>query len=68
MITQKPGKREHYWLIAQELEAVLAGRDFGGLIIDENWGYWIRYDQLICPLIKAVKELSEKVKILENNQ
>lgn len=68
IITTKPGKREHYWLIAQELEAVLAGRDFGGLIIDENWGYWIRYDQLICPLIKAVKELSEKVKILENNQ
>ena len=68
IITEKPWKRNHYWLIAQELEEALWGIDFGGLVIDEEGNYAVRYDQLICPLIKAVKELSEKVKILENNQ
>lgn len=56
------GARRHYGLIAQEVEAALAGRDFAGLIRDKTSGrYGLRYDELIGPLIKAVQELSQQV-------
>ena len=64
--TPVEGKRTHFGLIAQEVEESLNGIDFGGLVITENNEYSLRYDQFICPLIKAVKELSDKVKLLES--
>lgn len=64
--TPVEGKRTHFGLIAQEVEKSLNGIDFGGLVITENNEYSLRYDQFICPLIKAVKELSDKVKLLES--
>ncbi len=66
IVTQKLWKRNHFWLLAQEVEEALNWVDFWGLVIDENWKYALRYDQFISPLIKAVQELSARVKELEN--
>lgn len=57
-----PGVRTHYGLIAQEVETALNGKDFAGLVYDEEADvYGLRYEQFISPLIKAVQELSAKV-------
>jgi len=58
VIKPREGKRTHYGLIAQEVEALLDGKDFGGFIHDENTDTkGLRYDQFIAPLIKAIQEL-----------
>lgn len=68
----KKRNRYHYGLIAQELKEVSEsiGIDFGGLQDHSiNGGsdvMSIGYDELIAPLIKAVQELSLKVKDLES--
>jgi hypothetical protein len=68
------GKRKHYGLIAQEVKQTLDSlnvEDFGGWILDDiddpdsNQG--LRYEEFISPLIKAVQELSARVKQLEGN-
>lgn len=60
-------KRYHYGLLAQEVEEVLNGEDFAGLIKDENSGkYGLRYNELFAPMIKAIQELKERVEELEN--
>ena len=74
VLEEKPGKRTHFWFIAQEVEEAVKqvseelGQevDFWGLVVDEKGNYALRYDQLIAVLAQAVKELNEKVKILEN--
>ncbi len=66
IVTPKLWKRNHFWLLAQEVEEALNWVDFWGLVIDENGKYALRYDQFITPLIKAVQELSARVKELEN--
>jgi hypothetical protein len=65
-----PGQRTHFGLIAQEVKAALPeGVDFGGWVLtdknDANSQQALRYDQFIAPLIQAVKELSQKVEVLE---
>lgn len=68
----KIGKRFHHGLIAQEVEALISktGIDFGGFQDHSISGgddiLSIGYDELIAPLIKAVQELSLKVKDLES--
>jgi hypothetical protein len=68
----KVGKRFHHGLIAQEVEALITetGIDFGGFQNHSlNGGsdvLSIGYDELIAPLIKAVQELSQRVKVLES--
>lgn len=63
--------RNHHGLIAQEVQAVMAdlGIDFGGLQDHTvNGGIdrlSIGYSELIGPLIKAVQQLSARVKVLE---
>lgn len=66
------GNRTHYGLIAQEVKSVLdeAGiEDFGGWVIsdvnDPEGQQALRYEEFISPLIKAVQELTARVKILE---
>jgi len=70
-IEQRAGERQHFGLIAQEVKSAIPnGVDFGGWILtdknnpDSEQG--LRYEEFIAPLIKAVKELSDKVKALEN--
>ena len=61
--------RSHYGLIAQEVEEALAGADCAALIKspreDGGHDYGLRYAELVSPLIKAVQELSARVKELE---
>lgn len=61
-----PGKRPHYGFIAQHVEEVLGGKDFAGLIYDEDADvYGLRYGEFVAPLVMAVQELSSRVKVLE---
>lgn len=67
-----PGARTHYGLIAQEVKEVLdqAGvEDFAGWVLldkeDSNSEQALRYEEFISPLIKAVQELTARVKALE---
>jgi len=73
-IVSVPGTRTHYGLIAQEVKEVLdqsGVEDFAGWVkIDmsqEDSMQGLRYDQFISPLIKAVQELTARVKALEEN-
>lgn len=72
---EKPGNRVHYGLIAQEVKQTLdelGVEDFGGWVLDDiedpDSTQALRYEEFISPLIKAVQELSAKVKQLENKQ
>ena len=67
-----PGKRTHFGLIAQEVRSVVDGLgiDFGGHVIENDITnpdsmQALRYTEFISPLIKAVQELSAKIKELE---
>jgi len=74
-LVEKVGKRTHYGLLAQEVEKAVtdAGIDVDdfapciGSPDDPNATRGLRYQELIAPLIKAVQELSAKVKVLEGN-
>lgn len=72
VVTPVDGKRTHYGLIAQEVaQAVQASGvvDFGGYVqadmTDPNSELGLNYSEFIAPLIKAVQELSARVKALE---
>jgi hypothetical protein len=67
-----PGTRTHYGLIAQEVKEALDESgvgDFAGWVqmdmSQEDSMQGLRYDQFISPLIKAVQELTARVKALE---
>jgi len=66
------GDRIHYGLIAQQVKSVIdeSGiEDFGGWVIsdlaDPEGQQALRYEEFISPLIKAVQELTARVKLLE---
>ena len=65
----RPGRRTHYGLLAQQVQAVLDGADFAGHILadpaDPDSEQGLRYDSFIAPLIRAVQELAERVGALE---
>lgn len=66
IITPIEGKRTHYGLIAQEVEELLDGKDFGGFIHDKETDIkGLRYDQFIPVLINAIKELKAEIEILK---
>lgn len=66
-----PGKRVHYGLLTTEVKAAAdaAGVDFGGYVKgdldDPESQEFLRYEEFVAPLIKAVQELSAKVVALE---
>lgn len=66
--------RFHHGVIAQEVQAVAdaAGVDFGGMQHHAAKGgedvFSVGYDEFIAPLIKAVQELSARVKQLESER
>jgi hypothetical protein len=67
-----PGKRLHYGFIAQEVKAALDAsgvEDFAGWVQDDtsdpNSTQSLSYEQFIAPLVKAVQELTNRVKQLE---
>ena len=57
-ITETPHvfTRPHYGMIAQEVEELLDGKDFAGLIKNDD-GYGLRYNEFISPMVKAIQEL-----------
>jgi len=63
--------RYHHGLIAQEVETILSrlGIDFGGIQYHKIAGgddcYSLGYTEFIAPLIRAVQQLSARVKALE---
>ncbi len=62
------GTRKHYGVIAQELKqaATDLGEKFDGLLYDEKKdGYRLKYETLIAPLTKAIKELDERTQQLK---
>jgi hypothetical protein len=68
----RAGVRTHYGLIAQEVKSALDASgctDFAGYIKtdpeDPHSEEGLRYDQFIAPLIRAVQELSARVRVLE---
>lgn len=67
-----PGSRTHFGLIAQEVKEALDAsgiEDFAGWVkmdmSEEDSMQGLRYDQFIAPLIKAVQELTARVKAIE---
>ena len=69
----KTGKRLHYGFIAQEVKQALDAtgvEDFAGYVQDDlsdpESGLSLSYEQFIAPLVKAVQELTDRVKELEN--
>lgn len=67
--TMHEGKRTHYGLIAQEVKEALGDVDSGVWSLadpgDPNSAQALRYEELIAPLINAVKELSGTVRALQ---
>jgi hypothetical protein len=62
------GEKEHYGLIAQELNQALTELNvrFDGLGHDSNKdAYRVTYEELIAPVIKSIQELDERLKIVE---
>jgi hypothetical protein len=72
VVTPTEGKRTHYGLIAQEVRQAVAASgvvDFGGFVqtdlADPESELGLNYGEFIAPLIKAVQELSARVRDLE---
>lgn len=71
-ITEIPGKRTHWGLVSQDVRAALTAlgvEDFAGYVLDDkddpDSTQSLRYHEFIGPMIKAIQELSAKVKKLE---
>jgi hypothetical protein len=71
----RPGRRRHHGLIAQEVRAALDElgiADFAGYVLadpaDPDSRQGLRYDQFIAPLVKAVQELDERLRRLEDSR
>jgi hypothetical protein len=75
-ITKETHGRTHYGMIAQDVEEVLKGKDFGGFVDpnyaldDEDEGKGelhmsLRYEEFISPMIKAIQEVDDKIEDLE---
>lgn len=66
------GQRTHYGLLAQEVAAALAGRDFAGYVLadsdDPDSAKGLRYDAFIAPLIAAVQQLAQRLQELERRR
>lgn len=65
--------RRHMGLIAQDVESSMqavgiASEDFGGLCIDEEGQYGLRYEEFIPILIAKVQKLEKKLNELEEIQ
>jgi len=57
--------RKHFGFIAQDIEKELPIDEFMIVKLDEEGYHTLDHGQLIAPLVRAVQELSEKVKELE---
>ena len=70
--------RTHYGMIAQDVEKVLDGKDFGGFV-NHNYSLEdgtegkgelhmsLRYEEFISPMIKSIQEVDKKVNTIKMN-
>jgi hypothetical protein len=61
-------KKEEFGFIAQEVELALkeAGADNSGIITKDDSGlYSMRYNDLLAPMVKAIQEQQEQIKLLQ---
>ena len=70
--------RTHYGMIAQDVEKVLDGKDFGGFV-NPNYSLEdgtegkgelhmsLRYEEFISPMIKSIQEVDKKVNTIKMN-
>jgi hypothetical protein len=70
-IIQIPGERVHFGLIAQQVKTALPeDQDFGGWVLadkdDPDSSQFLRYEEFISPMIKAIQELAQEVNTLKN--
>ena len=66
VIIPREGIRTHYGLIAQEVETLLNGKDFGGFIHDSETDIkGLRYDQFVPILIKGMQEQQTQIESLK---
>lgn len=70
--TPIPGHRIHYGMLAQQVKSVideLQLPDFAGWVsadpADSQAGQSLRYEEFVAPIIKAIQESMERIKILE---
>ena len=61
--------RYHLGVIAQEVEEAMnetgiSSQDFGGLVIDEQGNYFVRYDEINVLTALKVKELEKTIQML----
>lgn len=73
ILEPQPGKRLHYGFLTTDVKAALDScgvEDFGGYVKtnpdDPESEEALRYDEFISPLVKAVQELTERIKVLES--
>ena len=67
-VTPIPGVRPHWGLIAQEVQGALTAAGFTdtGIMVKDNPDMLgLNYSEFIAPLVKAVQELAERVRVLE---
>jgi hypothetical protein len=70
--TLMPGIRTHYGLLSQQVKEALDTLnlgDFAGWVLEDvnnpDSAQALRYEQFICPLIKATQELDTKTQVLD---
>jgi hypothetical protein len=54
--------REHLGFIAQEVDKLVSGKEFGLIGRNEEGIYSINYFEFIAPIVKAIQELDERTK------
>jgi len=59
---------EHFGFIAQEVDEIVSHEQYGFVVKGEDGMYRIRLTEFIGPLVKAIKELEQRVAELERKK
>ena len=70
IVEPQPGKRQHFGFLTTEVKAAIGDVDFGGYVKtnpdDPESEEALRYDEFIAPLVRAVQELTQRLKVVES--
>lgn len=59
---------EHFGFIAQEVDQLLPHDQYGVVVIDADGVYGLRLTEFVGPIVKAIQELDERLKKLEEKE
>jgi len=59
---------EHFGFIAQEVDELASHHDYGFVIVDKKGIYGLSITEFIGPIVKAMQELDEKIRKLEEKE